>query len=499
MFEYIISKLKHQFSSVINQTNHLVLSQSKPNSYCSISIDIKNDFPLISPSANDCFFNAKPKENLTLVGLGHLLCFKASGENRFQQLQNFYHKTCQAWIHIDPSSSHLPLAFTAFSFDEKGVMNNEWHAFPNSLLSIPLILIKETENKRQLILNFSLEQWLSNHFDTFQLDIEQREKLFQKNILTPVIKLLNSYEDDINKFEQHLSRSQPIQLTHDCLVIEANWKQLSEKVMHDIKSQQIANPIEKIVISRHCTIKHTEQDFLPTSLLINKLVKHYDSCSIVSYKLNGSQIIAASPERLLKVQSSHINSDAMGGTLINAEHSSLSPQLKSNLAEHRKLLKEHGFINDEIVKRLSPLCKQALKATSPSLISLYNVYHLQSTIAGNLHEDISLFDAIEALHPTPAVAGFPAKQAQQWIIQNESYNRGWYTGGFGTLQANRESHDELSKLKIDGEISVMLRCALFEQEKMHLYAGAGFIAESDPQNEWHETSLKMQTILDMMR
>ncbi|MCK5666248.1 MAG: chorismate-binding protein, partial [Thiotrichaceae bacterium] len=68
-------------------------------------------------------------------------------------------------------------------------------------------------------------------------------------------------------------------------------------------------------------------------------------------------------------------------------------------------------------------------------------------------------------------------------------HRGWYTGAFGWIDAN-----------MNGDLSVMLRCALIDtgKQEINLFSGAGLVAESDPDAEWQETELKMQTIIEML-
>ncbi len=135
---------------------------------------------------------------------------------------------------------------------------------------------------------------------------------------------------------------------------------------------------------------------------------------------------------------------------------------------------------------------------SPYLMKLHNLYHLETPIQGKLMENNDLFDALEVLHPTPAVAGLPTQKAKQWILENENYDRGWYTGAFGWLDGQK-----------NGDLSVMLRCALIQSDdpsnntekkssQLDLFAGAGLVAESSPDAEWLETELKMKTILEML-
>lgn len=118
---------------------------------------------------------------------------------------------------------------------------------------------------------------------------------------------------------------------------------------------------------------------------------------------------------------------------------------------------------------------------------LHNMYHLETLIQGTIKPNYGFFDLIEALHPTPAVAGFPAHKAKRWLVQHEGYNRGWYSGAFGWVDSD-----------FNGELSVMLRCALIKEQKITLFAGAGLVAESDPETEWLETEIKMNTILEQL-
>lgn len=235
--------------------------------------------------------------------------------------------------------------------------------------------------------------------------------------------------------------------------------------------------------------------------LIKILVKKYNSCSILHYQYDSLQMIAASPERLIKLEHSALTCDAIGGTLLRDKqsenednHSSFLMDLESK--ESKKLLSEHNFIKTFIFNALEPLCHSLNIPLATSLMKLQNMYHLESVIKGQLNETYDIFDVIETLHLTPAIAGYPSQEAKKWLIEHEQYNRGWYTGAFGLISSNVDSHFE-------GELSVMLRCALIKktssnQLKINLFAGAGLVERSDPDIEWQETELKMQTIFELI-
>jgi menaquinone-specific isochorismate synthase len=82
------------------------------------------------------------------------------------------------------------------------------------------------------------------------------------------------------------------------------------------------------------------------------------------------------------------------------------------------------------------------------------------------------------------VGGVPTKEAISWIIEHEALARGWYSAPIGWADASG-----------DGEFVVALRSGLLRDGKAWVYAGAGIMADSDPEAEYAETELKMQALL----
>ena len=87
---------------------------------------------------------------------------------------------------------------------------------------------------------------------------------------------------------------------------------------------------------------------------------------------------------------------------------------------------------------------------------------------------------LKLLHPTSAVCGMPLDNALEFLKENEGYQRQFYSGYLGPVNINKESH-----------IFVNLRCMQLFAEKIKLYAGAGVTADSNPDQEWIETEMKM--------
>ena len=94
---------------------------------------------------------------------------------------------------------------------------------------------------------------------------------------------------------------------------------------------------------------------------------------------------------------------------------------------------------------------------------------------------------MKLLHPTPAVAGTPMKRAMQVIEKLEPHDRGWYAGPVGWIDP-----------KGNGDFFVALRSALVKDEQAHIFVGGGIVSESLPEQEWHETELKLQPIISAL-
>ena len=143
---------------------------------------------------------------------------------------------------------------------------------------------------------------------------------------------------------------------------------------------------------------------------------------------------------------------------------------------------------EDIVQQLRPYCSGLVYPQQPSILKLPTVQHLHSLIRGQTTAGVSVLQLAGRLHPTPATGGLPRAAALDWLRHHGEQQRGWYTGSLGWLDASG-----------DGELAVILRCALLGQRQATLYAGAGIVAGSDPQQEFLETEWKLQTMVTALQ
>jgi menaquinone-specific isochorismate synthase len=115
------------------------------------------------------------------------------------------------------------------------------------------------------------------------------------------------------------------------------------------------------------------------------------------------------------------------------------------------------------------------------------VQHLSTRIAGSAEPGTHVLDLVDAIHPTPAVGGTPRPEAVAFIEKVEGFDRGWYSGGVGWVDGSG-----------DGEFALGLRCGLIDGTRAHVFAGAGIVADSDPELELLETRLKLRPMLELL-
>ena len=109
--------------------------------------------------------------------------------------------------------------------------------------------------------------------------------------------------------------------------------------------------------------------------------------------------------------------------------------------------------------------------------------HLKTSFHFTLRDNRKLGSLLKVLHPTPAVCGLPKEEAYRFILENEGYDRRYYSGFIGWLDPDGRT-----------DLYVNLRCMHIEEEQLTLYAGGGLLASSELNDEWLETEKKLQTM-----
>lgn len=239
-----------------------------------------------------------------------------------------------------------------------------------------------------------------------------------------------------------------------------------------------AGDLEKVVLVREVTVEANRD--LHASSLVRALRRLYPSCA--AFSIEG--FVGASPELLLARNGHEVSSHPLAGTIGRSGDDETDTAAEQALLHSPKDRAEHRVVVEAIAGALSPLCGSLEVPDLPSIMRLRNVSHLGTLINGHLSSEVGALELVARLHPTPAVAGTPTDAALAWIAAHEGVARGPYAGPLGWVDVNG-----------DGEWYLGIRAALVDGPRARLFAGAGIVADSDPDDELTETQLKLQALL----
>ena len=197
-------------------------------------------------------------------------------------------------------------------------------------------------------------------------------------------------------------------------------------------------------------------------------------------------LVGSSPETLVRVHHGTVTARVLAGTISRGRDAASDHDAAVALATSTKDQDEHGFAVTSVLDALRPHSADLAASDLPFTLKLPNLWHLATDVAGTLSDGSSSLDLADALHPTAAVAGTPTRDALALIRELEPFDRGRYAGPVGWVGGDG-----------DGEWAIALRCAqLTEDGDLTAYAGAGIVADSDPERELTETGMKFRPIVE---
>jgi para-aminobenzoate synthetase component I len=200
-------------------------------------------------------------------------------------------------------------------------------------------------------------------------------------------------------------------------------------------------------------------------------------------------ILSASPERFLQVSGNQIEVRPIKGTIKRDVDPKLDRELANQLQHNEKDMAENIMIIDLMRSDLSKIClpnsvnvKQLCKAET-----FTNLHHLVSVITGELSPEMTDFEIVKACFPGGSVTGAPKIRAMQIINELEKTPREVYCGSIGYFSLNG---------KID--LSIAIRTLIVKQQTISLHVGGAITLKSDPNEEYQESMLKGQRLLESL-
>ena len=202
--------------------------------------------------------------------------------------------------------------------------------------------------------------------------------------------------------------------------------------------------------------------------------------------LGDTQIVGSSPEVLVRVQKRQVTLRPIAGTRHRGDNAEEDKRLEDELLNDPKERAEHIMLIDlgrNDAGRVSRI--GSVKVTDTMIVERYShVMHIVSQVVGELADGLTATDAIRSSFPAGTLSGAPKIRAMEIINELEPVRRNVYAGAVGYINW----HD-------DTDLAIAIRTAVIKDGTLHVQAGAGIVADSDPEKEWEETMNKGRALI----
>ena len=198
------------------------------------------------------------------------------------------------------------------------------------------------------------------------------------------------------------------------------------------------------------------------------------------------EIAGASPEALVTVSGRRVAQRPIAGTRPRAETVAEDMQRAEDLLADEKERAEHVMLVDLGRNDLGRVCEYGSVTVDELMVVEYysHVMHIVSAVSGTLKEGVTAMDAMRASLPAGTLSGAPKVRAMQIIDELEPTRRGPYGGSIGWLSYNG-----------DLDSCIYIRSAVVKDGRVHVQAGGGIVADSDPGYEVRETEAKVGAVI----
>jgi len=208
-------------------------------------------------------------------------------------------------------------------------------------------------------------------------------------------------------------------------------------------------------------------------------------------KIDNINVLSCSPERFLKIQNNQVQMRPIKGTIKRGHNDNEDKKQKAHLQNSKKDQAENIMIVDLIRNDLGRVCKfGSVKVKQLFKIEKYtSLFQMVSEIEGELHDDKDIFDLINATFPGGSMTGAPKIRAMQYIEKLEKYKRGIYSGAIGFIDFSGNA-----------DLNIVIRTLIHDEKtnKAYIQVGGAIVQDSKVKNEYEESILKGEKILEII-
>jgi para-aminobenzoate synthetase component 1 len=211
------------------------------------------------------------------------------------------------------------------------------------------------------------------------------------------------------------------------------------------------------------------------------------SCFSAYFDAGDFQILSSSPERFLKLEGDFVSTRPMKGTRPRSSNRETDTRLKDELLMSPKDKAELMMIVDLERNDLGRVCSyDSIRVEKLRELERYStVFQTTATVLGRLHKNKDRFDLLRACFPGGSITGCPKIRAMEIIEELEPTRRSIYTGSLGYLSFSGGM-----------DFNILIRSILKKEDKIFFGVGGGIVADSGPQEEYHETLVKAKAMME---
>ncbi|PKM30896.1 MAG: anthranilate synthase component I [Gammaproteobacteria bacterium HGW-Gammaproteobacteria-11] len=254
-----------------------------------------------------------------------------------------------------------------------------------------------------------------------------------------------------------------------------------EQAVSRVKEYIFAGDCMQVVLSQRMSI-----DFKAAPIDLYRALRSQNPTPYMYFFNFGDfHVVGSSPEVLVRVEDGEVTVRPIAGTRPRGATHEADLALEKDLLSDAKELAEHLMLIDlgrNDVGRVAEIGQ--VQVTEKMVIERYsNVMHIVSNVLGELRSDLNAMDALRAILPAGTLSGAPKIRAMEIIDELEPVKRGVYGGAVGYWAWNGNM-----------DTAIAIRTAVIKDGELHVQAGAGIVADSQPELEWEETINKRRAM-----
>ena len=281
---------------------------------------------------------------------------------------------------------------------------------------------------------------------------------------TPMPASVTGSEVGIDDFKNHFSRAD------------------FEKAVEHIKEYIVAGDVMQVVIAQRMSVP-----FSGDPMNVYRALRYLNpSPYMVFFNMGDHHVVSASPEILARVENGKITVRPLAGTRKRGATEAEDLALEEDLLADAKEIAEHLMLID-LSRNDSGRVSRTGSVTVPRkmFVERYShVMHIASIVESEMSDDKTALDVLKSTLPVGTLSGAPKVRAMEIIDELEPDKRGIYGGAMGYLGWN----DNM-------DMAIAIRTAVIKNETLFVQAGAGIVADSQPDLEWEETQNKARAIV----